>query len=101
MFKRDQKVHYFIKGTLKNKRKQKKNRKQNDTKIEIEINENQINNTNYDVQSYNDDEAANSKRINDKKGFDENQDVKLENYEYVERGALFCVICYLDTFSGI
>ena len=55
MFKRDQKAHYFIKGTLQNKKKQKKNRKHNDTKIEIEIeieieiNENQINNTSYDV----------------------------------------------------
>ena len=74
MFKRGQKDHNVIKGSLENKRKQRKKRKQNETKIEIEINENQINNTNYDVQSCNDDEASNSKRINDEEDFDQNHD---------------------------
>ena len=74
MFKRGQKYQLFIKGSLENKKKQRNNRKQNETKIEIELNENQINNTKYDVQSCNDDEESNSKRINDEKDFDENQD---------------------------
>ena len=69
-----QKDNNFIKGTLGNKKNQSNNRKQNETKIEIELNENQINNTNYDVQSCNDDEASNSKRINDEKDFDKNHE---------------------------
>ena len=74
MFKIGQKDHNFIKGTLENKKNQSNNRKQNGTKIEIELNENQINNTNYDLQSCYDDETSNSKRINDEKDFDENKD---------------------------
>ena len=69
-----QKDNNFIKGTLGNKKNQSNNRKQNETKIEIELNENQINNTNYDVQSCNDDETSNSKRINDEEDFDQNHD---------------------------
>ena len=46
--KRGQKDNNNIKGTLENKKNQSNNRKQNETKIEIELNENQINNTNYD-----------------------------------------------------
>ena len=49
MLKRDEKDHNFIKGTLENKRKQGKNMQQNETKIEIRLNEHQINNTNYIV----------------------------------------------------
>ena len=45
-----------------------------ESKIEIELNENQINNTNYYVQFSNDDEVSNSKRINDDKDADENKD---------------------------
>ena len=71
MFKKGQQDHSVIKGSLGNKRKQRKKRKQNETKIEIEISKNQINNTNYDVQAYNDNEAPNRKRINDEKAFDE------------------------------
>ena len=67
MLKRDEKDHNFIKGTLENKRKQRDNRKQNYTKIEIELNKHQINNTNYDVQSCNNDEASNSKGVNNEK----------------------------------
>ena len=66
MFKIGQKYQHFIKGLLENKRNK---RKQNETKIEIELNENQINNTNYDVQSCNDDETSNSKRIDNEKDF--------------------------------
>ena len=55
---------------MENKKNQNNHRKQNESKIEIELNENQINNTNYDVQSCNDEEAPSSKRINDDKDFD-------------------------------
>ena len=72
MFKMGQKDNNFIKGTLGKKKDQSNNRKQTETKIEIELNENQINNTNYDVQSCNDDGALNSKRINEEKDFDKN-----------------------------
>ena len=81
MFKMDQKVHNFIKGTLENNRKQRKKRKQNDTKIEIDINENQINN-NYDVQSYNEI----NKDENDTKDEDEtNYDKTLPNLMMCKR----------------
>ena len=63
MLKKNQKIHNVNKGNLKNKRKQRKKRKQNETKIEIEIIKNQINNTNYDIQSYNDNEITNRKRF--------------------------------------
>ena len=53
MLKRNQKIHNFNKGTLENNRKQRKKRKQNETKIEIEIKENQINDINNGIQSYN------------------------------------------------
>ena len=74
MFKWGQKDNKIIKGTLENKKNQSNHRKQNESKIEIELNENQINNTSYDVQSCKDDEAPSSKRINDDKDFDENKD---------------------------
>ena len=74
MFRKNQQIHNDNKGTLGNNRKQRKKRKQNETKIEIEIIKNQINNTNYDVQSYNDNEASNRKRINDEKAFDKHHD---------------------------
>ena len=74
MLRRHQKIHTVNKGTLGNNRKQRKKRKQNETKIEIEIIKNQINNTNYDIQSYNDNEASKRKRINDEQAFDEQND---------------------------
>ena len=74
MFKRGQKDNKIIQGTLENKKNQSNLRKQNESKIEIELNENQINNTNYDVQSCNDKEAPSGKRINDDIDFDENTD---------------------------
>ena len=37
--------------------------------MKIKLNENQINNINYDVQFCNDDEISNSKKINDDKDF--------------------------------
>ena len=83
MLKRGQEDHNFIKGTSENKRNQRNNRKQNETKIEIELNEHQINNTNYDVQSCNNDEASNSKGINNEKDFDENTN-KDEDKERVD-----------------
>ena len=46
----------------------------NESKIEIELNENQINYTNYDVQSCNYNVASSSNRINDDKDFYENKD---------------------------
>ena len=79
IFKKNQKIHNVNKGNLKNKRKQRQKRKQNETKIEIKINENQINNTNYDVQSYNDNEASNRKIINNENASDEHQDDDEEN----------------------
>ena len=72
MLKRNQKIHTVNKGTLGNNRKQRKKRKQNETKIEIEISKNQINNINNDIQSYNDNEITNRKRINE--AFDEQHD---------------------------
>ena len=73
MLKKIQQIHNVNKGNSKNTRKQRKKRKQDETKIEIEIKENQINNSNYDVQPYNDNEITNRKRINDKNAFNEYQ----------------------------
>ena len=81
----------IIKGPLENKNNHSNHSKHNDnqeeiiqiqsnvihpkeSKIEIELNENQIIIQNYDVKFFNDDEATSSNRVNDDKDVDDKKD---------------------------
>ena len=107
-FRRGKKKNNIIKGTLENKNdhsnlskhndKQEEIRKiksnvmyQKESKIEIELNDNQINNTNYNVQSYNDNKASSSSRINDGKDVDENKDNEPKQKMFGKsQGGIYC-----------
>ena len=70
MFRQNQQTHNDNKGNSKQKRKQRRKRREEETKIGIEIKDNQINNINYNKQSYNDNEITNRERFNDEQAFD-------------------------------